>query len=148
MNKAFMREPDATDELCPRCGAAGLSVSRELIAKRLPPGATPNVAERANFCATPTCPVAYFDAFERMVLATELAQTVYPKDPDAPICACFGLTCDDIDQDIREGGVARTRACVQRAQSSEARCAECSPDGRSCVSVIQRYYFQRKSGKA
>ena len=28
MNKAFVREPDTTDVLCPRCGAAGVSVLR------------------------------------------------------------------------------------------------------------------------
>ena len=45
--------------------------------------------------------MAYFDAFERAILSADLTKPVYPKDPDAPICACFGLTRRDIEQDVQ-----------------------------------------------
>ena len=75
---------------------------------------------------------------------------VYPKNPEAPLCPCFGLTCEDVEQDIREGVVTRTRSCVERASveptmASEARCAIASPSGQSCVAEVQRYYMKRRS---
>ena len=144
MNKAFVREPDVTADYCPRCGSAGDSVGEMTLAAHLTEVQRRNLAEPANFCPIPRCEVAYFDTFERFVLAADLARPVYPKNPDAPICACFGLTCDDIDQDIAEGGVARVRAAIEKAKSPEARCAELAPNGRSCVALVQRYYMQRR----
>lgn len=142
MNKAFVREPDQGAEYCPRCGSKGQPVGRATVRNYLPTGKTPVVADPANFCPSPQCEVAYFDAFERVVLAEELSRPVYPKDPDAPICTCFGLTRQDIEQDVREGVVTRVRAIVEKAQSPEARCAETAANGQSCVAYVQRYYMQ------
>ena len=50
----------------------------------------------------------------------------------------------DIEQDLAEGGVARTRECVRRAQSPEARCTVTNPAGQSCVAEVQRYYMRRR----
>jgi hypothetical protein len=86
--------------------------------------------------------VAYFDQFERTVDIEQLKCPVWPKDPEAPICACFGLTRDDIEADIAAGTVERTRAAIARAKSPEARCMERSPTGRSCVAEVQRYYMK------
>jgi hypothetical protein len=91
--------------------------------------------------------VAYFDAFERSVLAADLRRPAYPKDPAAPLCACFGLTRADIEQDVAEGVVTRTRAAVAKAKSSAARCAELAADGRSCVAHVQKYYMQCRNGQ-
>ena len=60
-------------------------------------------------------------------MASELARPVYPKDPTAPICACFGLTRHDIEQDVAEGVVTRTKAVLEKAKSSQARCASWPP---------------------
>ena len=65
MNKAFVREPDQTADYCPRCGSKGQQVSRETVRAYLPEGQTATVADPANFCPSPQCDVAYFDAFER-----------------------------------------------------------------------------------
>jgi hypothetical protein len=90
------------------------------------------LAEPANFCPSPHCAVAYFDGLERFVLATALSRPVYPKDPSAPVCACFGLTRQDIEQDVDEGVVTRTRAAVEKAKSPTARCAHMAGNGRPC----------------
>ena len=100
------------------------------------------VTATANFCPSPRCEVAYFDAFERVVLAAELPRPVYPKDAAAPICACFGLTREDVERDVREGVVTRTRAAIEKAGSPSARCVEMAANGRSCVSYIQKCYMQ------
>ena len=106
------------------------------------------VADPANFCPLPQCDVVYFDAFERVVLTGDLSRPVYPKDPDAPICACFGLTRHDIEQDINEGVVTRVKAILEKAKSPEARCARMAANGLPCVAYVQRYYMQCRRGQS
>ena len=147
MNKAFVREPDQTSEYCPRCGSQGDPVGRPVLERHVPLAELANLSPTANFCPSATCEVAYFDMFERVVLVAALHAPVYPKDPAAPICACFGLTREDIEQDVAEGVVTRVKAVLAKAQSGEARCAELAADGRRCVPHVQGYYMQiRKQG--
>jgi hypothetical protein len=91
--------------------------------------------------------VAYFDTFERVILASELQQSVYPKDPNAPICACFGLTRADIELDVQEGVVTRTKAALEKAKSKEARCIELAANGQSCATYLQKCYMQCRNAK-
>jgi hypothetical protein len=86
--------------------------------------------------------VAYFDSFEEFVLAADLSRPVYPKDSTAPVCACFEVTCQDIEQDVEEGVVTRTRAAVEQAESPSARCAEMAANGRPCVAYLQKFYME------
>src|SRR5438105_11132948 len=140
MNKAFVREPDVTDVLCPRCGAVGMSTLRAAFDAYVPPEARRPLAASTYFCPTPTCAVAYFDAFEAIVPVDALMRPVYPKDPAAPLCACFGLTLDDVEADIAEGAPTRIRALLAKSKSTEARCEELSPTGRSCIPNVQKCY--------
>ncbi|MGA2616423.1 MAG: hypothetical protein ABSF26_02360 [Thermoguttaceae bacterium] len=142
MNKAFVREPDQTADYCPRCGSKGEPVGSKTLAAYLTQEQRCRLAEPANFCPSPQCPVAYFDGFERLVLAADLRSAVYPKDPAAPMCACLGLTRADIEQDVREGVVTRTKAVLERAKSPAARCSETAANGRSCAAYVQKYYMQ------
>lgn len=146
MNKAFIREPDRTADYCPRCGSKGEPVGNKTLAAYLSEQQRAGLADPANFCPSPQCPVAYFDGFERLVLATDLTRPAYPKDRAAPICACFGLTGDDIEQDVREGVVSRTRAALEKAKSPDARCSETAANGRPCVAYVQKYYLQCRAG--
>src|SRR5688572_11046500 len=122
MNKAFIREPDATDVLCPRCGAAGIEVPRATIGQHVPPAALSKLAATAFFCQTPTCSVAYFDALEAQVGEDQLRAPVYPKDSAAPLCPCFGLTREDVEADVAEGTPRRIRELLAKSKSPEARC--------------------------
>ncbi|MFN0198205.1 MAG: hypothetical protein ACKVT0_15775 [Planctomycetaceae bacterium] len=144
MNKAFLKEPDALDARCPRCGTIGQSVGQATLQAHLPPEALLNIAESAWFCPTPRCAVAYYDLFERVVETSALFHPVYPKDPTAPICSCFGLTEADIDADIAEGVVTRTRAAVEQSKSDKAQCTIKSPHGQSCVAIVQGYYLKNR----
>jgi hypothetical protein len=146
MNKAFIKEPEQTDALhCPKCGSLGSPVSHETLTAQLPPDALRNIAETAYFCAFPRCPVVYFDMFERAITTAEVAKPVYPKDPSAPICSCFGLTADDIEQDVREGVATRCKEVLAKSKTAEARCTQLSPSGQSCVAEVQRYYMKYRS---
>jgi len=142
MNKAFVREPDRTADYCPRCGSKGEPVGTETLRHHLPGTLVQRVADPANFCPSPRCEVVYFDTFERIVLTSDLPRAVYPKDPNAPLCACFGLTHEDVEQDVREGVVTRVRAVIEKARSPEARCVQLAGNGRSCVAYVQKYYMQ------
>lgn len=118
---------------------------RETLEAHLAPDALERLNDLAFFCSYARCPVVYFDLFERVVEESAVAAPVYPKNPAAPLCACFGLTCDDVEEDLREGGVTRTRGCVEKAKSPAARCRVASPSGQSCVTEVQRYYMKRRS---
>jgi len=145
MNKAFVREPDHTDVLCPRCGSAGVGALRVAFEAFVPPEARRALAASTYFCPTPTCSVAYFDAFEAVVETTSLTKPVYPKDPSAPLCACFGLTLDDVEADIADGAPHRIRELLAKSKTPAARCEELSPTGRSCIPDVQKCYFKLRN---
>ncbi len=143
MNKAFVREPEDTGQRhCPRCGSLGTPATAAAVREHLLPEAQGSLSETSWFCPFPRCLVAYFDTFERVVTVDQLRCPVWPKDSDAPLCSCFGLTRDDVEQDIREGVVTRVRGVVERAKSPEARCQTLAPAGHSCVAEVQRYYMK------
>jgi hypothetical protein len=148
MNKAFVREPDATAEFCPRCGSPGEPVDSAALTTYLSDEQRAGLSVPVNFCTSPQCLVAYFDGFERAVLAADLKRPAYPKNPDAPICACFGLVRADIEQDVAEGVVTRTKAAVEKAKSAAARCSELAADGKSCAARVQKYYMQCRNREA
>jgi len=148
MNKAFVREPDDTGQLhCPACGSLGIGVQRETWQAHVNAEAASGLAETAFFCPYARCDVAYFDMFDRRVALDQLCHGVYPKDSQAPICGCFGLTCEDVEADVREGVVTRVRALVAKANSPLARCRTMSASGQSCASEVQRYYMKLRGGQ-
>jgi len=145
MNKAFCKEPDSSlPPRCPRCGADGVQVGPEPLKAHLDPARVESLAEPAYWCPGESCDVAYFDLLERTVAAADAHSLTWPKDPAGPLCSCHGLGVEDVDADLAEGVPTRVRAVVQKATRPDAACAIRSPDGRSCVARVQRYYMRRK----
>ena len=145
MNKAFVKEADDPHDRCPGCGATGTSVYAATMDAQLPPDVRQKFSEAAFFCPGSSCRVAYFDQFEQTALVDQLASDPgYPKEPTAPICSCFGFTCENINEDIDEGVVTRTRAHLERAKSSEANCQAQAIDGQSCIAAVQKYYMEHR----
>ena len=147
MNKAFVREPEQTADYCPRCGSKGEEVGIAALKSYLTDQQRRGLAAPVNFCPSAKCGVAYFDSLERVVMASELPRPIYPKDPAAPICACFGLTRQDIEQDVQEGVVTRTRAVLEKAKSPQARCAQMAANGKPCLAWVQKYYLECRNRK-
>jgi hypothetical protein len=146
MNKAFIREPEFDGRaFCPRCGALGLPVEHGPLDVHIKPEARNKLGDSAWFCNFQHCEAAYFNLFEAVVLADELKAPVYPKELDAPICACFGFDYDDVEADVRDGAPTRIRELLAKSQSSEARCAELAADGRCCMAAVQELYMKLRT---
>jgi hypothetical protein len=146
MNKAFVKEQDDLRDRCPRCESRGVAVLAETITAFVRPEFRAEIGRDGFFCDYAPCDVVFFDAFDRAVTTEQLVRPVWPKDPTAPLCGCFGLTADDVEADIREGSVARVKEAVARSKSAAACCLTKSPTGQSCAAVVQRYYFKLRGG--
>jgi hypothetical protein len=147
MNKAFVREPEFDGRAyCPRCGALGTPVGAAAMNTHISLPARSRFADEAWFCAYPPCSVAYFNLFESVVTVDELNGPVTPKDRQAPLCACFGLTVDDVEADVAEGTPTRIRQLVARSQSPEARCATLAANGQCCLPEVRKLYMKLRSG--
>lgn len=144
MNKAFVREPEFNGRVyCPQCGSLGSPVARETLDHHVQVQSRSHLGDTAWFCDLAQCDVGYFDLFERVVAVGELQSAVYPKDADAPICACFGFTLDDIEDDVDAGSPTRIRELLARSQTPDAHCQTLAADGRCCMREVQRLYTRR-----
>ncbi len=143
MNKAFVREPeDDGRAFCPRCGALGVAVGAGPLDAHIRAESRRKMMEEAWFCGFARCDVAYFNLYDAVVTVDELRAPVYPKDLNAPICACFGLTYDDVEADVREGRPTRVRELLAKSKTSAARCHTLAASGQCCMSVVQELYLR------
>jgi hypothetical protein len=146
MNKAFVREPeDDGRAYCPRCKSLGIAVEAGPLDTYIRPEFRVKVGDYAWFCNYQHCDAAYFNQFEVVVAVDELKSPVYPKDLDAPICACFGFTYDDVDADAREDVPVRIRELLAKSKSAEANCRTLAADGRCCMTAVQALYMKLRS---
>jgi len=143
MNKAFVREPDADGRvLCPRCGSLGISVGTGPLDMHIQESVRSRLPDSAWYCRHADCEVAYFNMFEQCVLVSELRAPVYPYDLDAPICACFGLTWNDVDADSTDEAPLRIRELLRKSKSPEAMCQRLAIDGQCCIREVQQLYMK------
>ncbi len=70
---------------------------------------------------------------------------MYPKDPQAPVCGCFGITLDQIEADARAGIVEHVRELLAKAKSDQAQCHTKAASGQPCIGEVQRAYMKAKS---
>jgi Zinc binding domain len=146
LNKAFVREPDDDGRAyCPRCGSLGVPVESGPLDTHIRPESRTKLRDAAWFCNYPRCEVAYFNQFDAVVLTSELNAPVYPKDAAAPMCACFGLTYDDVVADVDDGTPTRIRELLAKSKSADARCHTLAPDGRSCLGAVQEQYMKLRA---
>ena len=146
MNKAFVREPDADARLlCPRCASPGTAVGNSPVETYVRPESQAALRDAAWYCGNSACEVAYFNMFEQTVCVSELVTPVYPYDLDAPMCACFGFTSDDVEADIEDGQPVRIRVLLAKSQSPQARCQTLAVDGNCCMREVQRLYMKLRS---
>jgi CopZ-like zinc binding protein len=140
MSRAFMREPDPKDPGCPECGATCEPVAPSTVDAHVPPSLRAPLTGTVFYCANPSCRTAYFNSWGASVPAGQVIGSAWPKDPEGPICPCFGVNADDVLADARDGRKDRVKELVDRSRGSEARCAQSSPDGACCVPRVLRLF--------
>ena len=143
MNKAFVREsePDGT-AYCPSCGTLGTPVGKSTLDHHVTVESRMNIGEGAWFCSFAKCDIAYFDLFDRVVAVSELQHPIYPKDPSAPICPCFGFTLDNMNRAIQQRSPESIRELLTKSKSISANCKILAADGRCCMQEVQRLYIR------
>jgi hypothetical protein len=146
MNKAFVREPEFDGRaFCPRCGNLGHPVEAGPLDTHVRTESRGKLHDSAWFCGFPRCDVAYFNLFDAFVITEELTRPVYPKDPNAPICACFGFTYDDVEAEVNQPTPARIRELFAKSKTAEANCHTLAADGRPCITAIQELYMKLRA---
>jgi hypothetical protein len=147
VSRAFIRDPEPGEPLCPGCGTPGDEVGIPTLEAQLSPEARTPLGGPAFYCVNPGCRTAYFNAWGARVPAESLASTAYPKDPESPICPCFGITAAEVMADAREGRKDRVRDLMERSKGPGARCRERCPDGRPCLPRVLRLFRESFEGR-
>ncbi|MCA9158608.1 MAG: hypothetical protein KDA72_09790 [Planctomycetales bacterium] len=143
MNKAFVRAPEPDGRaFCPRCAALGVQVRAVTLDYHVRAESRAKIGICAWFCSFASCEIAYFDLFERVVLANELNHPIYPKDTSAAICPCFGFTLEDVAVAIQQRSPTKIRQLLTKSTSNEANCGALAPNGRCCMQEVQRLYIR------
>ncbi len=128
---------------CPVTGRRSKQVDlltvRSLV-RQLPLGMPPAAY---YFCDDPACDVVYFPSnpqaplFRRAELWVRVG--VKEKDDPIPVCYCFGVTRQDIVDEIRAAG----RSAVAERITAEVKAGNCAcevknPSGRCCLGQIAK----------
>jgi len=145
MNKAFVREVDPPEPSCPEprgCGATGASVPLQVLRAQLSADDAARFPGGAFYCATPTCPVAFFDRYGAQVEITALRDVPFPKDPEGVVCACLSIRAAQIVDEARAGSREHIRAIVEASRSDPGRCADSAVNGRPCEVEARRLFLQ------
>ena len=145
MNKAFVREVDPPDPSCPEprgCGATGSNVPLTALRAQLSTEDAARFPQGAYYCATPTCPVVFFDRYGAQVEITALREVPFPKDPEGVVCACLSIRAAQIIDEARAGRRERIRSIVDAIRSDSGRCANTAVNGRPCEAEARRLFLQ------
>lgn len=140
MSRAFMKEGETPEPRCPSCGALGETVGPATLEAQLSPSDRKSLGDRAYYCASPSCSVGYYNAWGGVVSIDRLKSRAWPKDPNAPLCPCFGLKASDVVDDARAGRKGRVLEIREEADAPDPRCVGLSPDGRCCVAQVMRLF--------
>jgi hypothetical protein len=140
MSRAFMKESEQPEPRCPECSALGEAVGLATLKGHLEAEDCSSLGDKAFYCVNSGCHVAYFTPWGVSVPFERMTRTSYPKDPEGPICPCFGMTVADVVEDARKGNRDRIRDLATRSQGPHSRCVENCPDGTTCLPRVLRLF--------
>jgi hypothetical protein len=140
MSRAFMKEGEAPEPRCPSCDTKGDEVGPTTLDAHVPAEFRTALGDRAYYCVNSACRTAYFNGWGTVVPADKIRTSAYPKDPNGPLCSCFGVGAEEIETEARQGKKDKIRTLKVRAEGPDARCAERSPDGQSCLPRALRLF--------
>ena len=133
--------PQVAEGACRSCGSKGLQVPLSAVKALLQPwGLRAGVPRAPRFCASPACPVVYFDEVsDRRVEESELTVLVYAKharDRSAPICYCFGFAVGDVLDAMKTGAAAISSIVRTEVVAGQCACEVKNPKGTCCLGDI------------
>ena len=121
------------------CGHPGREIERITLKALLRPEALARLGpEEHRFCATPECPVVYFQnaaVFRR----EDVLVPVFQKEAEGgrTVCYCFGISEDQIRREVETSGVSpsadRIRVLVR---SGRCACEVRNPQGTCCLGNV------------
>ncbi|HVT02459.1 MAG TPA: (2Fe-2S)-binding protein [Thermoanaerobaculia bacterium] len=135
---------DAASDLCPACGAKGISVDPiTLKALLTPDGLRRGVPPDPRYCPNANCQTVYFDRAAGVVFReTDLIVPVHAKQPDSdvvPVCYCFGYTEQSIrDEMERTGASTATTSITAEVKAGRCACEVKNPKGSCCLGDVAR----------
>lgn len=134
----------AVSEKCPRCGARGKEVDPITLKALLnAEGLLRGVPPAPRFCATPACPVVYFDnsvpiSFNEDLLTVPV-YAKHPENPHVPVCYCFGYTPAKIQNEVeRSGFSSASKTITAEVKAGHCACEVKNPKGVCCLGDVSR----------
>ena len=95
------------------------------------------------FCAAPGCDVVYFPlnpaapSFRRADLQVEVG--VKKLDDPIPLCYCFGVTREDIRNEVRQSGKSSAAERITaEVKADKCACEVKNPSGKCCMGDVTR----------
>lgn len=88
------------------------------------------------FCSSPDCDVVYFGGDGLLFSKDDIREVVGQKSKQAErtLCYCFGITQQDVEQEIYEYGYSPSyRFVVEQTKQSNCSCESQNPSGRCCL---------------
>ncbi len=144
MSRAFVKETDDREPRCPVCTGRGVPVTRVTIAALAGEPAAARLGAETFCCDVPSCEIAWFDGVGARVRVDELRAPPWPKDPSAPVCACFGVGADQIEAWGARADTAAVKALLERVKGTSARCATKAFDGSSCEPHVRKIFLRAR----
>lgn len=129
-------------ETCPSCEKSGVRVETITLKALLnAEGLRRGIPPAPRFCATPTCPVVYFDGdvtFSEAHLSVRV-HAKHQSEEDVHVCYCFGHTPGSMREELKRTGNSTVFATV----SAEVRAHRCAcevknPKGSCCLGDVKR----------
>ena len=131
---------------CPSCAVKGGHVETVTLQALVRPELRGRItAGSYRFCDTLSCDTVYYDENGSHTFSKpDLTVRVGVKETDAPrpICYCFDLTIEEIEDEIRRTGQSTVLDDIKTRMKAGCWCETKSPQGACCLGTVSKYVKQ------
>ena len=134
---------EIANQLCANCKGQSRPVSSKTVLLMLKPHLLKEaIGGTYSFCATPDCPVVYFDAQSSHRFTTDdlrLRVGVKAKVDPIPLCYCFGFDESHIRDEISQYGATTIAERISKLiREGLCACETRNPAGVCCLGEVNR----------
>lgn len=138
------QEQSSFSQNCPMNGAKGRRVQTTTLKSLLKGAAleTLNPDAAYFFCATPDCPVVYFNEQCQSFIIDQVKVPIFQKQQglQVPICYCFDWTRARICQEIKQTGNSHAETSIRtHIQAGRCGCEVNNPQGICCLANVRSF---------